>query len=98
MRYDGVAMNQRGDKVVVCHLQECFTAAGSYLAQSPKRLPSQAPEEGVCLRKVCPRWSVQSEMSPPAASSSPTFSMLKTSLAAFFWISHSQKPGQKSKP
>jgi hypothetical protein len=37
-------------------------------------------------------------LSPPASSSSPTFSMLKTEPAAFSRSSHSQNAGQKSSP
>jgi hypothetical protein len=50
-------------------------------------------------KKPLPRSFTQSAMeSAPACSSSPTFSMLATTPAAFFSISQSQNAGQKSEP
>lgn len=58
MRYDGVAMNQRmGDKVVVCHLQECvYSGRIVSLPSHPSAYrPKRRKKRGVWLKeKVWP--------------------------------------------
>lgn len=79
-----------------------LTAAASYFWLVTQALVFASPGNTAgsgCRKKPFPSGAAHCvSSSPQHASSSPTFSMLKTLFAALFARSHFQKAGQKSSP